>query len=148
MATTKYGFRGVSYWAKVHNPDPRFDVYTLDLYLDEANLNLLKRSGLELKLRESENGTYVKFKRPTKKIIKGNLVTMGPPSVFLKTEDGKEAFEGNVGNGSVVEALIAVYDTPKGKGHTLESVIVYDLVPYEANDIIRADASDQSELPF
>lgn len=125
--TIRYVFYGVAKWLKYDRPDPKYNRYGLDLYLDNQSLRSFKKSGLQLQLRDSEEGVFVKFSRPAQKIIKQKLVEQGPPVVAFS---GGEKLGTLVGNGSKVSVTISVYDTPKGKGHTWESVEVLDLVPY------------------
>jgi hypothetical protein len=137
MATKNYYFTGECEWAKLAKPDTKFDaegVYTLDLYMDGPSWEKFQQSGVQLKTREKNGRSFVKLKRPVKKLIKGEVKEMGPP--VLLDADGEEYHEHekpDIGNGSRVTCKVAVYDTLKGKGHTLEAVRVDDLVIYEAN---------------
>lgn len=146
MANDIYMFRGVANWAKVRKPDPKFDVYTLDLHLDEESLELYKSSGLQLELRPNDkDGPYIKLRRPTTKKIKGELVDMGPPTLLIKRGDEYNPFDDNIGNGSVVLVKVRVYDTQRGKGHELDTVAVETLVPYESGETFTPDGG---ALPF
>lgn len=142
MANTNFYFRGIARWAKVQKPDTKYDVYTLDLHLNDESWGMFKDSGLELKIREDDdNGDYVKLRRPvTKKTSKG-LVDMGPPQVLLRKGDDYEAFDGLVGNGSEVICKVRVYDTEKGKGHELVTVAVEKLAEY-------TESVGGEDLPF
>ena len=146
MASDTYYFRGIANWAKVHKPDTKFDVFTLDLHLDAESLALYKDSGLQLELRPHEkDGLYIKLRRPTTKKIKGELVEMGPPTVLIKRGEDFEPFSDNIGNGSTVLVKVRVYDTQRGKGHELETVAVESLVPYEGGESF---APGGEALPF
>jgi len=135
MATKKVYLSGTCNWAKLHVPDTKFDVegvYTIDMYLDEASKAKFQEAGIRVDEREDKEGhMYVRFKRQHKKLIKGEVKTQGPPQVLDK--EG-EPFNGLVGNGSKVTCKVAVFDTMKGKGHTLEAVRVDELVAYEKPD--------------
>lgn len=147
MASDTYYFRGIGQWCKVHKPDPKFDVFTLDLHLDQDSLALYKSSGLQLELRPDENlGDYIKLRRPTTKKIKGELVEMGPPTVLIKRGDDWEPFSENIGNGSTVLVKVRVYDTQRGKGHELDTVAVETLVPYEGGGSFAPEGA--GDLPF
>jgi len=126
MATVYKEFTGVCKWAKLKQPD-NYGHYTIDLYLNDEQLLDFKATGLGLRIREDEGGQYVRFRRPVTKLIKNQQVNFGPPTVI---KDGKK-FDELVGNGSEVTVLVAIYDTQKGRGHTLEKVRVEKLVPYE-----------------
>lgn len=149
MASKTYYFRGIINWAKVQKPDEKYDVYTLDLVLDEASYLMFKDSGAQLKERADEDGVMIKLRRPTSKKIKNEIVDMGPPQVLLKGEvgdDGKATytpFGGLIGNGSVGVCKVRVYDTMKGKGHELVTVAVEDLVNFAGDETVNPD-----ELPF
>lgn len=142
MANKIIYFSGEIKWAKVKQPDPKFDVYTLDLYLDEDSLSKFKLSGLGLKLRTDDNGEYIKLRRKVSKVVKGEVVDNGPPAVLLKDEGGDyKKFDGLIGNGSTGVCKVRVYDTQKGPGHELVTVAIDSLVEYEA---IEGDG----EYPF
>jgi len=130
--TIRYVFYGKAKWLKYDKPDPKYNKYGLDLYLDDQSLRLFKKSGLQLQLRDSEDGIYVKFSRAAQKIIKQGLVEQGSPEVVFT---GGEKPGTLIGNGSEVAVTVSVYDTVKGKGHTWESVEVLNLVPYEGGTI-------------
>ncbi len=146
MANDTFYFRGIANWAKVHKPDNKFNVYTLDLHLDASSKSLFKDSGLQLELRPDEkNGEYIKLRRPVSKKIKGELVDMGPPTVLIKRGEDFEPFSDNIGNGSLVLVKVRVYDTQRGKGHELDTVAVETLVPFAAGESF---APDGETLPF
>lgn len=150
MANDFFYFTGTVEWAKVHKPDEKYDVYTLDLYLDDASLKLFKDSGLQLELRDNktdaDKGKYVKFRRPVSKKLKDELVRMGPPTVLINDDKaGYIPFTDNIGNGSKVTVKVRVYDTMKGKGHELDTVAIENLIPYVQSGTFTPDGS---ELPF
>lgn len=133
MASKSFYFKGMLKWAKVHTPDDMFDVYTLDLHLNDESKKLFKDSELQLKVRESEDGEYIKLRRPVSKKINNEVVDIGPPTVMVFNEDTGE-YENTkklIGNGSTGACKVRVYDTPRGKGHELVAVFVDDLVEYE-----------------
>lgn len=138
-----YYFRGVGKWCKVQTPDKKFGFYTLDLYLDDESLQMFKDSGLGLKLRESEDGLYIKLRREPERLIAGDVVNIGPPKVFLLSGDKAEPFDGLIGNGSKIVCKVSVYDGPRGKGHRLESVGVEELVEFVGGEVVN-----EEEFPF
>lgn len=153
--TKAYYFRGTCKWAKVRKPDDRFGNYTIDLYLDDESWNKYEDSGLELKVREDEDGKFLKFRRPEKKEIKGDVVHLGPPSVVFNTgetdDQGRSIYEDRddnvlVGNGSVVVCRVHVYETVRGLGHTLEAVAVDDLVEYDGG--VEGAGGENNEYTF
>lgn len=151
MSSDTFYFSGMTKWAKVTTPDPKFNVYTLDLYLDAPSMKLFKDSGLQLQIRKDEkDGAYIKLRRPASKMIKKEVVDLGPPTLLIKAPtkddpDHYEPFNDLIGNGSSVICKVRVYDTMKGKGHELETVAVEALVPYVQGESFTPDGN---ELPF
>lgn len=133
MATQYIYLSGTAMWPKLKTPDTKFDtegIFSLDLILDDASIAKFKASGIRVDLRtDAEGKKFVKIKRNNKKLIKGEVKTLGPPKVLDK--EGQPLPENIiVGNGSKVTCKVAVFDTMKGKGHTLEAVRVDDLIQY------------------
>lgn len=148
MANDIYYFRGIAEWAKVHKPDDKFQVYTIDVYLDRPSQKIFKDSKLQLELRDGKDdkGVFVKFRRPVQKKIKNELVSMGPPTVLIKgADDEYTPLTDPIGNGSEVTVKVRVFDTMKGKGHELEVVAVESLVEYSQGEVFTPDGK---ELPF
>lgn len=140
MAT--YYFTGKCNYAKVYKPDLDFDKinssWKIDLYMDDESWELFNDSGCQLKVKEDKKTgeKYVNFRRPTQKLIKDKIETFKPPVVVDKTNSPMTA---DIGNGSTVTVKVEIYNTRKGKGHTLEAVRVEELVPYEANKVVAPD---------
>lgn len=128
MATQYLKFKGPCKWAKVFKPDPKYNNYQIVVYLDDKTKEDYKKSGIQVQIKEDDDGEYVVFRRPAMKLIKGEAVNLGPPVVEDKNS---VAMTDAVGNGSLVEVTVDVYDTMKGKGHTLRAVRVLDHVKYE-----------------
>lgn len=106
--------------------------YTCQLYPTEEGLKILKDSGCGLQFGSEkwavfEGEKYVKPRRDAEKIIKNEVVTFGPPKITMNGAD----YDGMIGNGSVVEASLAIYDAGRYKGHRLESIRILDLIEYE-----------------
>lgn len=131
-----YKFAGKCKWAKVHKVDPKYQQYTIDVYLDEPSMALYKQSGCQMKIKENEDGEFVTFRRAHQQLIKQDLVEFGKPTVIDR--EGKTITE-NVGNGSDVVVKVEVYDSQKGKGHRLEAVCVLDLVPFGEKEEIAPE---------
>jgi hypothetical protein len=133
MATTTYYLRGKCKWAKPYKMDPEYRTYSIDVFLDEGSMKLFKESGCQLKIRKNEEGEYVSFRRSHEKLIKGKPVVFGPVTVV---DAAGQPWDPRVliGNGSVVDVCVTMYDTPKGKGTTLERIRVLDLVEYDTNE--------------
>lgn len=127
-------FSGEVKWAKVQEPTFKYESkedreYSVTLYLDKDSLATFKGSGLQLKLKDDEDGKHVQFRRSEKK-ADGEL--NNPLKVLL---NGKE-FKDLVGNGSTVSCKVAVYDTSVGVGHRLDAINVTNLVPFEKPEVM------------
>mgnify|MGYP002260426711 FL=1 len=164
MATRKVKLSGIAEWAKVfeQNRDHKgyegayedFDgACTIDLIIDDDNLNLLQASRSMKKGSPDKEGrgTKVTFVR---KFDTGRDWDSGPP-VVLKSDDTPWNLEadGLIGNGSKVEVHLAVYDTKRRDivGTRLDKIKVLDLVKYvsEASDTIpppQAVVAEESVL--
>ena len=134
MATKIFKLYGTTQWAKVQptqldlNYDKKSKSWKVDVFLDPKSLELFHQSGLQLKVRQGDEGNFVTFRRPEQKIFRDEIRDMGPPYV-VDTEGNPITAE--VGNGSKVMVELSVYDSRNGKGHTLEGVVVHDLVEYK-----------------
>lgn len=130
MAKTVY-LTGKCKWAKLKDPDKKYSVWTLDLYLDEKGLKNFAAADLELQLRDSDEGPFIKLRRPTSRLDRktDQVVKFNPPKVI--DADGEPwDMKVLIGNGSEVDVKIDVYPTPKGNAHRLEAVRVTKLVEY------------------
>lgn len=144
MPSLYYKFYGKANYAKVHTPDTKFNIYTVDAYLDDASFRLLDRSGCQVEIRENkETGEhYVKFRRDVEKIIKGKLVQFDPVNVV---DDSGQKITDLVGNGSECIFDVAVFDTKKGKGHRLDKMVVTHLVRYDPPQSFDAHSAAEPE---
>lgn len=158
-------FVGPVKWAKVYEPDTAFGStrWSIDQYLDNEALAYRKSLGIQSKVKSDENGEYAAYKRDTTKVFNGKINEFHPPIIYNK--DGSKAVwyelneEGNgyvrkgdpvlIGNGSVCEVTVAVYDTMKGKGQRLESVRIIDLIEYvrEDRDGFVPNSIEKSDKP-
>lgn len=131
MSTKVYEFSGETLYAKVYGEgDKEYKNWNLPLILDKPSEGLFDQSGLRLQRSKIPDGReQVKFRRDHEKIIGKDTVKFDAPKVF--ESDGVTPFTQLLGNGSVVIARVAVYDTKKfGKGHRLESIRVIKHVEY------------------
>lgn len=134
MSTKVFYFSGTCKWAKLAKPDTKYNNFGLDLYLDDKSWEAFKKSELQLKVKKDDDGSYVSFKRPVSKLIKGELVEFGPPEM-LKVDGSPFDMSVLVGNGSTVTCKVVVYDSMKGKGHRLEAVRIDELVEFNKDYI-------------
>jgi hypothetical protein len=107
MATETYYFRGKAKWAKVYRPDPEYDNYKINVYLDKPSKELFEAAGTQLTPKSDDDGEYVTFRRDHSKMIKKDLVTFGPPRVV--DHDNNPLTE-TIGNGSEVVVKVQIYD--------------------------------------
>lgn len=125
MSNKIFYLQGETKWANtLINPDRKFKRYTVDLYLDEKNLQVFKESGAQNEIRTDkiDGRTFIKVARPTMKLVKDKIREYGPPDLINK--DGKPWGDKPIGDGSVVTVKLEVYDTVKGPGCRLEAVRV------------------------
>jgi len=146
MSDVYYYFKGKAFWAKIKNPDLKYECRSLDLHFDDESYQMFKDSGLQLKVKETEDGSsYVRLRRPLTRVTKDKeVIDVGPPQVLLKNDAGDYVpFDDFIGNGSDVIAKVRVYETSRGKGHELVVVAIDNLVPYE-----QAEEVGGEDLPF
>lgn len=144
MADVYYYFKGTVAWAKIKNPDLKYECYSIDLFLDEESMQMFKDSGLQLQVKETDDGKYIRLRRNlTRKSKDAGIIDNGPPQVLLKDGDTYKPFDEFIGNGSTVVAKVRAYDGKRGKGHELLVVAVEDLVPYAGAESVGGE-----DLPF
>ena len=134
MVTKTIYLSGTAMWAKVFSPDEKYNVYKIELQLDNESLDKFKSSGLQLKVRDNNT---ISLRRAPTSLINGKAAEWGAPSVLDKDNQPTDKL---IGNGSKVTCKVQVYDTAKGPGHRLEAVRVEDLVEY--------DPANKEDMPF
>jgi hypothetical protein len=144
MAKKSYNeyFQGKGKWIKVNIPDPKFRKWSMQLYPNDQSLDKfrkLQEEGLLTRLRKDEEGYHFILSRHQSKVMKGELVTFGPPRLLDK--DGS-VLENNlkIGDGSDCTAKVQVYYYNKptgGQGVAMrwEALKVDNLVPYPIDDL-------------
>ena len=172
MATRKVILTGIGEWAKVFEENRDLEGFegaykecdgacTIDMILDDANMKLLSTSKSMKKGSPDADGrgTRVRFHR---KFNTGRDWDSGAP-IVLKEDNTRWDYDvdGPIGNGSLVEVTLAVYDIKKygNTGTRLERVKViehnkYD--PDEENDIAatpppkkeKVSETAGEEIPF
>lgn len=160
MATTYLNLIGKARFIKnLFQPDDAFGAskYKAGIWLDQDNLDKFYASGIQVTPKSDQDGTYVVLSRDDAKMIGKQLVYFTPP--YIKNKDTsyrvqyvdendepiRQYHDVNrkdkikrvgdtflIGNGSLVELNVAVFDTKyKGKGHRLEGVRILDLIEYK-----------------
>lgn len=169
MATTYPRIKAKIKWAKVYQPDEYAgqSKWSVEVYpLDENEWKKFEDAKIQKTIKTDEDGKFFSAIRLTQKVMKNKFVYFTPPIVYGKDgsplviyhdEEGdtlrsfddpnkkiiKKGTDILMGNGTVAEVTLAVYNTPKGNGSRLESVKILDLVEY-----VKVSASDNGkDLP-
>jgi hypothetical protein len=147
MATNIYYFSGTAKFPRLGSTDD-WGNYSIGVILDPPSQAEFDVSGLRLQPREYDGDTFITFRRPDSKPIKGEIVKFGAPKVIDAAGTPVTAL---VGNGSKVTVKVAVYDSLKGKGHRLDTVRVDELVEYKPQPQMAAQATTEAprrQMPF
>lgn len=145
MSTKYYKWNGTFKWARVYPDDIDTDFieegeYHVNFYPDDESWDSIEESGLKLKKREDDDGSYITLRRRQEGERNGEIIVYGPPKVYLHAEPD---FTGKIGNGSKGTVNVQVYDGRKGKGHRLNAINVTELVEYTPGTF-----DPSKELPF
>lgn len=169
-STTKYyKFRGAASYGKLYEPDEYLNKkeWKINLHPDADTIAKIKAAGIQLHLKDKDipnvDGKHFTFKRPVEKNFPSGITKFSPPEIldkdgkklvsYTEVSDGGFEREGDpilIGNGSLVEIEVAVYQTKNfGKGCRLNSVKILDLIEY--NPDIEEEVSvpePEDEAPF
>lgn len=110
--------------------------WMVDVYPTKEGMEVFNSSGIGLKeIRKPffEGEVGFRFRRDVEKEIKGVKQSFNPP-VIVDSEGKPWPEDVRIGNGSLVEVNVAVYQTRGGdgaNGHRLQGMKVLELVPYE-----------------
>lgn len=167
MSTETIYLSGELSWvkAKADKLDTKFRPnWSTNLDLDAGSLNVFKEKKVGVKLRENERGekTLAQFRRYADNDYKDSDKRSAklPPRVLLLAKDGNvktdlgmaKLYEGVIGNGSKGQVKLDVFDTKyPTKGHRLVSILITELVEYQANDESGVDETSTAlddEIPF
>jgi len=156
MATKYIKIRGKIAWAKsLFNADdtPWGTFWSIEMYPDEASKQLMKEHDIGLRpvkkpFFEGEDG--YKFRRPTQKNISGKMVDFERPQL-MNADGGHLDLPESVyiGNGSVMELDVAVYQTLKGTGpvgHRLEKAKLLELVEYKGAESEKVEGATKTAV--
>jgi len=158
MGTRKVKLTGRGYWAKVFEDNRDLTGYedalkdsggqcTIDVDLDSTQLEKLQRSKSMLKGKPTEEVgiTRVRFKRKWTDFIGGGapVVVKADGTTWDYDEDG------TIGNGSLVEIVLSVYDTSRKAivGTRLDKVKVVEHVEYNPDDEEEAPPPAKATAP-
>jgi hypothetical protein len=160
-------------WAQFYEPEEfSGDTRWIGTFypVDGSEWEKYSKSGLQMVPKEDNDGhKFIRIRRPLKKLFpKDDEATyFVPPKITgavnvayhnaatgeeLRTYKKSDKIEikvvgekTNIGNDSIVNVNIAVFDTGQGKGHRMESLNVLDLVEY--NPESKTEEVQKSEEP-
>lgn len=138
--------QGKAKWAKLVRPN-KYGKWSLDLYMDQDNIDKFKSMGVKNHLKKDEEGYYVSFGRPTSRVVRGQIIAMPPP--ILLDKDNVPTVMDNVGNGSDVTVKIEHYSYTnplnKTKEHAcrIHAVRIDNLVPFSIDDDLKDTDPDK-----
>lgn len=130
MATNYHKIKGKLKWCQnLFEPDDFRGSRNYKVNMYDIDESIWKNSGVQTRPREDKEGDVMyTLKRPTRKMIKDDLIEFDPPEVVM--ENG-ESLEGKIiGNGSEAVVEFITYDTSMGMGHRFNKVIITNLVEY------------------
>lgn len=147
MSTQILYLTGTAKWAKLYpgQEDTKFGKKnTIDLYPDEESMIVFKTSGSRTKVRQSEEGEYIKLDREPDKEIGKSGHHLGPPEVVepnpdTTAEEKTIPFTKQIGNGSQIVCKVEVYDSTYGKGTRLAGVSVIKHVEFAGTEVANPD---------
>lgn len=144
-------------WAIVGNPDAD-GLWRVDIYASDAELKELEAMGVPIKENDKEGDPMFgkKFAYAKRKSKSQAGTAISPPTVV---DSKRNAFSGLIGNGSVCNVRVSIYDwtylKKSGKNIWLEAIQVVDLVEYggdsgfdEVPDGFAAEGSATEDIPF
>lgn len=149
MPTKEYEYvSGKLFWVKHKVPEAygedRF--WSVTIYPDAEGMKAVSRlreaPSVLNKLKEDDDGEYIRFKRACQKKVRGTWRVYDPPTVLDR--EGKP-LDDLIGNGSDGTVKLEVYkwSTPfPGKAARWESLKVDNLVPYTS----KRDNADYSKV--
>lgn len=136
MSLTIHYFEGTALWDKLNTIDEKFNNYSIQCHMDQANQSRFKQSGIKKSMKLDErNGTkYVQFSRP---FASATGDEYGKPKVL----DSKGVVvEGkNIAQGAKIVCKVISYDTRVGKGSRLEAVMNVEDKWYEPPTVDKSD---------
>lgn len=132
-------------WAFVNHTRNKYDSaeqeYSIDVILTEAEYSKLKKLGLQKSLREKEGKTFVTFQKNVLSAAGKELIK---PPVFDKYG---RPFEGSVGNGSVCDVRISVFEYKPSKfSFKYDGLMIKDLVEFSGGGADK-EGFDFEQLP-
>lgn len=145
-----YYFSGDCRWAKVQQPDAKYGKYSIEVKLENEDLENYQTSGLSGRSSKDGEGYYTFSRNPKQLIWKDEVQTeAGGPRVIDALGN---PFSDLIGNGSHVTVKVHVftYDNSFGKGvsHRLEEIRVNKLVPYSKETVVGKERADNFGVSF
>ena len=130
MATNYHKIKGKLKWCQnLFEPDDFRGSRNYKVNMYDIDESVWKKSGVQTRPREDKEGDVMyTLKRPTRKMIKDDLIEFPPPEVVM--ENGESLDGKTIGNGSEAIVEFITYDTSMGMGHRFNKVIITNLVEY------------------
>ena len=171
MASKWLNLKGRVKWCKPYEPEEyKGDTrWTVTLYPLDSEWDKFNKSGLQLEVKEDDDGKFIRLRRTAKKLFPKDeeITKFSPPTISgavnvayvdektnapirsFKKSDGvvmKTIGEQvNIGNDSLCLVNICTYDTQQGKGHRWEGLTVLELEEY--NPTVQAPIVAQEPVP-
>lgn len=148
MAKTQHVYlKGKCKWARLVQPDIKYNVWSLVLYPDSESYSKLMElrerhgdtDGILNVIKKDDEGYNITLKRPVEKTYSGQRRGLNPPEVVEADGTTPCRNASAIGNGSDVTCKLEYYTYKKpvgGRGSAirLASVRVDNLVPYNADE--------------
>lgn len=124
-----------------HTTPNEWGKWSHQMYLNPESLEKIRElqsEGVKNVIKKDEDGYYIRFNRPCEKEVKGKMIGLKPPEVFMS--DGVTPLKAtNIGNGSDVTTKLEVYSyRVPGQGDSRAKAIrwlssrIDNLVPFES----------------
>lgn len=143
-------------WAKIYTPDEYRGAvrWSVQFYPTDDGWDMIKKAGIQKKIKDKGEGKFIDLYRPTTKMIKGRIVHFTPPILYDKSGKTLVEYQDNngktlrsyddentdvtrigdpvlIGNDSDVLIHLSVYPTAMGPGNRLDAITIVDLIHYE-----------------
>ena len=144
MLNNFYYFKGIVKFASLSRFD-QYGKYSLSIVLDTGDIPKYNQSGIQRELKITDDGPVVTFARKPFTVGKDKKpIELGAPKVLDKNGQETDYF---VMQGQPVVCKVRTYDTVKGVGCSLESVLLPDKEGMFA-DKAKFDDPDYDGLRF
>jgi hypothetical protein len=144
--------KGLAWWAKVKEPDSKYNNWSIVLRVSKEEAEKLKAVGLRVKMDEDDDGNIIRTWKCSRYVAKrGKQKGKGNNPAPTVVDAELNTFEGYIGNGSEVKVLHKPYQWNnswgQGVGSDLQGVQILSLVEYvpEGGEATPAAIDDDGE---